>query len=339
VPRVSKRTIALRTAHAAAATKKRRIAFARQKIPDSCFDGGALSRGDSSSSDIEVMINEEPEDDVLILNQPAHGWKEAERQLQGRSWSNAGKTKQSRWYYSQKAKEEEKEKGQLQQTYGDISRIFGGPQTESIPNEISPDENSPSSDLVEITRCSSDSPSLSPPPLRPPPGWQAPPPGPLTSFVTIFFNSVSFRTEIQQLDIWLKKNKEQVTGDWLKRMNGVRYLLLLQESFLYSSTPAVQREGRWRDYSESISVRLGKGPKYALALRRSERDWFESRITPPHPMRGKHVNRASLFDDEGVILAVREYLNAALWHANPRGLRTAVRHYLQNQSVHDTANV
>ena len=34
------------------------------------------------------------------------------------------------------------------------------------------------------------------------------------------------------MDIWLKQNKQQVPGDWLKRVRGVRDLLLFHGTFL-----------------------------------------------------------------------------------------------------------
>ena len=57
-----------------------------------------------------------------------------------------------------------------------------------------------------------------------------------------------------------KINKEKVAGDWLKKVNGVRDLLVFQGSFLYLST-AGSVEGKkrkWREYSEAIAVRLEK---------------------------------------------------------------------------------
>ena len=51
------------------------------------------------------------------------------------------------------------------------------------------------------------------------------------------------------------------------------------------------------------------------------------------------MKRKSLFDDEGVILAVRKHLNTALWHANPRGVSIAGLQYLQNQSVYNIMRI
>ena len=333
MPRPSKRAITSRVSAVSGAKKRQKRARARKEIPDSCSEGGALSS--SSTSGGEVEIDSEPEDDTFVLDQPEEGWKEAERQLTGLSRTNAGKTPQSRWYYSHKQRELDREKIQLQRTYGDIGRFFNRPQSEQMQPVPSLGRLPPVRPIEQYS--SSQSPS--PPPLLPPPGWGPPPSGPLASFDDTFFNSVSFNAEIEQLDGWLKKNKENISGDWLKRVNGVRDLLMFQGSFLYTSTPIDQRQRRWTEHSESISVRLGKGPKYALALRRWERDWFDSRIPPPCPMKGKHIKRMSLFDDEGVTLAVREYLNTALWHANPRGVCSAVQQYLQNQSVYNIMQI
>ena len=76
-----------------------------------------------SKSDVEVS---DAEDDVLKLEQPAKGWKEAERNLAGYSKTNMGKTPWSRWYYKEKAKKDS-EGTLLRQKYGDISRFFTPP--------------------------------------------------------------------------------------------------------------------------------------------------------------------------------------------------------------------
>jgi len=123
MPRPSKRLIAIRTSGAVGAQKRRKIGSSGE-IPDSHTDGGILSEEDSSSSEGEGVIEDEPEDDILALGQLVAGWKEAERQLPGHSKTNAGKTPQSRWHYAQRARKEEEEKVELQKTYGDIGRFF-----------------------------------------------------------------------------------------------------------------------------------------------------------------------------------------------------------------------
>jgi len=115
MPRPSKRTLASRAPATPSDITRQRTATARKEIPDSCSEGGALSS--SSTSGGEVEIDSEPDDDIFVLNQPEKGWKEAERQLKGLSRANAGKTPQSRWYYSHKQKEHYREKIQLQRAW------------------------------------------------------------------------------------------------------------------------------------------------------------------------------------------------------------------------------
>jgi hypothetical protein len=242
---------------------------------------------------------------TLGIQQPLRGWKEVERAAPGYSKTNAGKTDQSRYYYRQKEKQKEEAKKELQQAYGDISRFF-----------------------------------IRPPPPSPAP---APPPSPdkpvVVDFETAFFKADSFANEVQQLDIWLKAHGKEVTGAWLKRVQGVRDLLLFQGSFLYRETAEEERKARWEEYSRTIAVRLGKGWKFARYLRRWEKDWFNSRTPPPCPAIGRHVKRQSLFNDEGVILAVREYLNTALWNADPAGLCAAVRTYLASKKAYSIMHI
>lgn len=126
-----------------------------------------------------------------------------------------------------------------------------------------------------------------------------------------------------------------MTGDWLKRVNGVRDLLLFQGSFVYHETAEKKRKEKWREYSRAIALRLGKGWKFASYLMGWEKAWFESRTPPPCPTIGRHVKRQSLFNDEGVILAVREYLNKTLWEATTIGICTAVRTYLESKKTYN----
>jgi hypothetical protein len=242
----------------------------------------------------------------------------------GYSKTNTGKTKQSRWHHAQQKKKQEMEKIELQKTYGNISRFFESSLTQSQPGS-------------QLDAPPDYTPSPSPPPLRL--TWPDRPPGLLASFDTAFFRSISFKEDIQHLDEWCKTHKKELVGDWMTRVSGVRDLLMFQGSFVYTATPVEEREHKWKDHSESISLRLGKGPKFAYFLRQWERDWFECRIPPPCPMKGKHVKRQSLYNDEGVILAVREYLNTALWHANPWGVCTAVQGYLQSKSVYNIMQI
>lgn len=66
------------------------------------------------------------------------------------------------------------------------------------------------------------------------------------------------------------------------------------------SKPMEDKKRKWREYSEAIVVRLEMGPKYAQLLCCWEREWFETRMAPRCPIRGRNVKRLSLFNDEGV---------------------------------------
>lgn len=130
----------------------------------------------------------------------------------------------------------------------------------------------------------------------------------LPDFEGSFFKAESFAVEAEQLDSWLKSHKAEVTGDWLKRVQGVQDLLRFQGSFLYSATDDVkERKAKWMEYSKGVAVRLGKGPKFAQYLRGWEQDWFNARTPPPCPMKGRYVKRQSLFTDEGVSDAIHEF--------------------------------
>ena len=124
-----------------------------------------------------------------------------ERSLPGYSKTNAGKTKQSRYYYKQKEKQKEEAKKEMERSYGEISRFFTCPAP--LPATVLP--------VLPVIPT-------------------------VVDFESAFFTVDSFAIEVQQLDIWLKAHGKEVTGDWLKRVNGVRDLLLFQESFVYRET-------------------------------------------------------------------------------------------------------
>jgi hypothetical protein len=351
MPYPSKRKHSSRAAGAkgrgrAAAKKKRLDTTAEVEVADSEPPEGDSEFPSSSylaerESDTEVEVSDaEDSAPPITIGQPKIGWKEAEEGIYGYSKTNAGKTPQSAYYYRKKEKKAAAEKAQFHEKYGDISRFFNLPKEAGTSTAV---DESPHS-IVEAH----------PSPLRPHEGSFPPlastmcsvlePPGPqfLTpplDFEYAFFNLENFESEIQDLNMWLKKNKERVTGDWQKRIQGVRDLLVWQGSFQYLSTEVAKRGTKWIEYSESIAVRLSKGPKYAQQLRKWERDWFETRSPPACPMKGRNVKRQSLFNDEGVVLAVREYLNTAMWTASTKGICDAVKAYLQSNKMYDVMRI
>jgi hypothetical protein len=363
MPRPSKRALSNRekSVKGVEAAKRRRLSPTATALPTEAPDTG--SEGDSESdSDKEVELSD-PEDDILELKQPALGWVHAERQLPGYSKTNTGKTRQSKWYQKNKKAEQEKKTEELQRTYGDISRWFnplgsttatGPPIQTRSPTPPALPEAPPPLWLLP--------PSPSPPALpeaAPPPLWLLPPSGPsilsppshspsppkctATSldFESTFFRTNKLTNEIHDLEAWLKKNKAKVTGDWLKRVQGIIGLLRFHGSkgTGYNTAAPEKRRHDWVEHSVSVAVSFGKGQKYAQALRRWERDWFETRTPPACPQRGRHVKRTSLFNDEGVSLAVREYLNVAMWRADPQGMCEAVKNHLRSEEGYDLMKI
>ena len=135
MPRPSKRVVASRRAAAfAAAKRKRRDNPGECEVPDCGRQASAEKPSEEMETDIQVQVNDA--EDVLKLEQPAKGWREAERTLAGYSKINAGKAPQSRWY-KDKAKKGDSKNTPLKQKYGDISRFF----TASTPITREGDKN------------------------------------------------------------------------------------------------------------------------------------------------------------------------------------------------------
>jgi hypothetical protein len=74
------------------------------------------------------------------------------------------------------------------------------------------------------------------------------------------------------------------------------------------------------DDSISIAIENDWGFHFAKHLRHWMRDWTQAHILPPKSMQGKHVKCATLFMDEGIVISVREYLNATSWRVTPKGI-------------------
>ena len=148
------------------------------------------------------------------------------------------------------------------------------------------------------------------------------------NFDDAFLNCQSFHKEARDLDIWLKNQKGKVTGDWLLRIDCLRDLLKMQHRNFNTGEAARRKD--WVQYSEALARRVNRSTRWAAILRNWERDWFETRSPPPCPRRGRHVKRKSLYFEEGVLLAVREYLNVARWHA---GICEAVAKHLQEANA------
>lgn len=300
MPRPSKRAIASRSAAAVSAVKRQRTrtrnnATGELRVHDSRSSEEASRSCEEEESDDDEVELSDAEDLMLPVMQPESGWADAERKCYGYSKTNAGKSPQSKWYYNKKKKELEHEKEVAQKTYGSISRYFASMSPSPLPVRESEDSAiEEAGDFLHLQPVSETNDGLLPTEVFRTTALD---------FEGTFFRSDAFEQEIEELDLWLKRSnlKAQVAGDWLKRVTGVRDLLRFQGSWIYlkEDNPTL-RKRRWIEYSEVIAVRLEKGPKYAQFLRKWQRDWFDLRIPPPCPMKGKHVKRRSLYNDEGV---------------------------------------
>jgi len=79
-------------------------------------------------------------------------------------------------------------------------------------------------------------------------------------------------------------------------------------------------------------VEIDKGRKYAKCLRSGKRDWTESRTLPLKLRAGAHDKCDTLYEVEGVLVAVREYLNKVK-AVTPKGVCHTVCNLLQSRRV------
>jgi len=278
-------------------------------------------------SDVELT----DEEDKYPIGQPKIGWESAEKALHG--YSKTQVSRQSKSYHKNKdnIRRRREERKALdagipltqrpKPIWGKISAFFG-------PSNQPSDSGSPAPMESSQHPQSLDTPELSPPDsgesleqslVRP----YVPP-----NFDDAFLNCQFFHKEARDLEVWLKNQKGKVTGDWLLRVECLMDLLQMQHRTTTTDESAKRKD--WVQYSEALARRVKRSPRWAAILRNWERDWFETRSPPPCPRRGKHVKRKSLFFDEGIVLAVREYLNTARWHVSPKGICEVVAKQLQN---------
>jgi len=303
---------------------------------EQCFD-------DCSGSDApsEGMFSEE--EDQYPIAQPEAGWEEAEKALHGYSKTRVYKQKISYHRNKDDIKRKREEKvalkagipvtRRLKPVWGDISKIFNSKDstpsssaTQSCVSEPTTQASQPF--VVEPSQMEScHSPHLMAPqstdqslirPFIPP------------NFEEAFVNRNSFEDEARDLALWLKSQKGKVTGDWLTRVECLRDLLNMQHRS--SNKDNESRRKDWVQYSEALARRVDRSPRWAASLRLWERNWYETRTPPSCPRRGRHVKRQSLFFDEGVALAVREYLNTAMWRASRKGVCEAIAKHLQSET-------
>jgi hypothetical protein len=352
MPPANKRKLASqRSSQLAAAAKKRRTS----EMPDSGPPLAVELAETSSGSESEGLLSEEEDQHPAFVSQPVVGWEQAERGLPG--YSKTRNYRQKTDYH--KNKEEHRRRRQEKQAHdagipvtqkakpiwGDISKMFNPkPSSRTSSQEaVLPLTLPPISTLFDppadwAAPCLMASPEPEPSPALNSQSEDSTQSGPslvrsyiAPNFEDAFLSHRSFKEEARDLDIWLKKQKGKVTGDWLVRVQCLKDLLEMQFKNIYKDSEGKRKD--WIGFSVALSRRVKRSEKWAASLRQWERNWFQTRTPPPCPRRGRHVKRKSLFDDEGVALAVREYLNTAMWHASAKGVCDAVAAHLQSQNA------
>jgi hypothetical protein len=314
------------------------------------------SCGSESDAPSEGLLSEE--EDEYPIGQPEFGWEEAERRAHGYSKSRVYKQKLSYHKNKEELKRRREEKKALsagipvtqrpKPKWGIISNYFGSAGSSSTSASLIAAQTSDSSESPQgtpaITPQADTLDSLDPLALDPLALDPLDPLDPLDispedhhirpyvppNFEEAFLTCKSFQDEARELEIWLKGQKGKITGDWLLRVECVLDLLRMQHRS-HNTNQATRRKD-WIQYSEALARRVKRSARWASCLRLWTRNWFETRSHPPCPRRGRHVKRQSLFFDEGVALAVREYLNTAMWHTSAKGVCEAIAKHLQSEN-------
>ena len=113
--------------------------------------------------------------------------------------------------------------------------------------------------------------------------------------------------DVSEFDVWADVKLKNAGKIWATRIKLARSLFKLeQKKPEFSSLPD----------SLTLAYSVEKGVKYARQLRRWVRDWkIYYRVGIPKPKINNHARRHTLFEDEQVITAVREYLNNNGWQS------------------------
>jgi hypothetical protein len=333
MPRVSKKAAACRQAG-----ESGRKVQKRRKLD---FDGDVTGEDKEWQSDApsEGMLTEE--EDEYPVGQPKAGWKEAEKTLRGYSKTRVYQQKISYHTHKEEIKRRRDEKKALsagipisqhpKPIWGDIATMFESNLSTSSASEPPAQSSQSLSTSEQFPLSNWEAPILmASPAVASSEGSLVCPYAP-PNFEEAFPARQSFEAEARDLGLWLKSQKEKVTGDWRVRVECLHDLLQMQHSNISKDQDARRKD--WIQYSEALARRVKRSSRWAACLRQWEREWFETRSPPPCPRRGRHVKRKSLFFDEGIALAVREYLNVAMWHASPRGVCKAIGEYLQSEKA------
>jgi hypothetical protein len=140
--------------------------------------------------------------------------------------------------------------------------------------------------------------------------------------------------------MWIHENQSECDPGtpWVQRIDSLLWLLKRRAQRLLPQTGSGVTPSLVDD-SISIAIEIDRGFCFAKHLRRWMSDWSQSRILPPKSMQGKHIRRLTLFTDEGVIVGVREYLNAGSLRVTPKGICDVVCRVLQSRTAANVMNL
>ena len=221
--------------------------------------------------------------------EPEVGWKEAERSTAGYSKTRAGTYKQSRYYYRQKEKEAVQNQEQVRKEHKTLNFYFKptNPSTDTQPQVV---EGS----ITSQSETKNDQPEPSIP--------QEP---------SALVSQDALAQDISDFDAWADERLKNAGKIWTTRIKLARSLLKLE-----------QNKPEFSPISDSLTLAYSveKGIKYARKLRRLVQHWKTDRLGIPEPKTSNHARRQTLFEDEEVITAVREYLNNNSWHSTLQGV-------------------
>ena len=132
---------------------------------------------------------------------------------------------------------------------------------------------------------------------------------------------------VHDLEKRLRSKRFIVNGQTNTRYQAVRMFMNRQIAHIEKS-----RKFTRKATALEVAEALGKGSKFARCLVSWEIEWLRWQ-TIPEGRRGQHTKVMSVFDDEDVLLFVREYITNKGESVTSRQLAEAVTEYLGNQAM------
>ena len=302
--RPSKRKLLARNA---ATSKKLKTSSAPHQTPT--FSNESEEDGYSSTSSVsDWSENFSEAEDEWPIGKPDKGWKEAERNTTGYSRVRTGTYAQSRYYYRQKAKKTLKDEESIRKQHYAIQSYFQ-PINHSI-NTVCPVQEKPRNtvDIASQDQEESQEDDQQEEPAR----------------------RENLNRDILEFDIWADEKLKGAGKIWTTRIKLARSLLKLEKN-----------KPEFSPISDSLVLAYSadKGIKFAQQLRRWVNDWKVDRLGIPEPRLSNHARRKTLFEDEGIMIAVREYLNENSWHSTVDGVVKTVEDVTASRRCVETMRI